>query len=107
MDRIYKPMSFKEWYRKLHEIRDRYGHEYINYFKDRTWTIAWRFKNYKGEDLGLHYIKETWNGGVMIWDKRPTNLYRFETKEKAQEFANMCLWDKKDPNNKTYKIVQY
>lgn len=70
------------------------------------WTLEWTFKYYDGH-TELAYPLEYWNGGFMMWDKTPSDRFLFDTEDELKEFISKALWDKNDPANKTFRIVQY
>ena len=43
----------------------------------------------------------------MMWDKIPSDRFLFDTEEELKEFISKALWDKNDPSNKSFRIVQY
>ena len=70
------------------------------------WTLEWTSKFYDGH-TELSYPLEYWNGGFMMWGKTPSDRFLFDTEEELKEFISKALWDKNDPSNKTFRIVQY
>ena len=43
----------------------------------------------------------------MQWGKIPSDRFLFDSEKELKEFISKALWDKNDPSNKSFRIVQY
>ena len=98
--------NFRKYWALYHSTTCCYEKPTINYFRDRPWTFVW-YSRCKSDSNKLikSYAVEYWNGGIMTWSYHmPDKMFRFASKEDAEEFAKKYFWDDKDPWNKSYKI---
>lgn len=72
----------------------------------QKWTLEWTFKYHDGH-TELGYPQEYWNGGFMMWGKIPAEGFLFDSEKELKDFISEYLWDKDDPMNKSFRIVQY
>ena len=72
----------------------------------QKWTLQWTFKYYDGH-TELGYPQEYWNGGFMQWGRLPSDRFLFDSEKELKDFISKALWDKNDPMNKSFRIVQY
>lgn len=96
--------AFRDIYRAAHEgvagLR-----KLENLYRDKPWTLEWKVRSADGRESKC-YLREVWNGGGLKWGALPDPMYRFATKEEAEDFAKRALWDEKDPWNAKYSIVK-
>ncbi len=43
----------------------------------------------------------------MKWGDKPSEAFLFDSERELKEFISKALWDKNDPSNKSFRIVQY
>ena len=70
------------------------------------WTLECTFRYYDGH-TELVYPQEYWNGGFMRWGRMPSESFVFDSEKELKDFISKALWDKNDPSNKSFRIVQY
>lgn len=72
----------------------------------QKWTLQWTFRYYDGH-TELAYPQEYWKGGFVKWGDKPSEEFLFDSEKELKEFISKALWDKNDPSNKSFRIVQY
>ena len=79
-----------------------------NDFMELSNYVSFRTKESDSQDGGnaLFAALEYWNGGFMKWGKRPSDRFLFDSEKELKDFISKALWDKNDPSNKSFRIVQ-